>query len=146
MEVGSEFIVEPVLKQLQKYHPQVRRYREEQNQNTKRPCFFVDQMPLGSERQMLGRARREYRIRITYLCEQTLAEPKKHLREMGTSLLEEFQFLELGSGHSVFGRNLEFEIVDGELLFTAEFPVHLIPKETPQPQMHNLGTNTGLKN
>jgi len=146
VEVGSEFIVEPVLKQLQKYHPQVRRYREEQNQNTKRPCFFVEQMPLGSERQMFGRVRREYRIRITYLCELELAEPKKHLREVGTALLEEFQLLELGNGQSIFGRNAEFEIVNGELLFTVEFPAHLTPQQTPQPQMHNFETNPSLKN
>ena len=146
MNVGSEFIVEPVLKQLKKYHPQILRYREEQNQNTKRPCFLVEQLTLGNERQMFGRAKRTYRIRITYLCEQTQSEVKKHLREIGTSLLEEFQLLDLGNGHSVFGRDAEFEIVGGELLFTVEFPVHLVPEETFQTQMHNIETNTGLKN
>lgn len=146
MEVGSEFCVGAVLKQLKHYHPQIRRYREEQDQNTQRPCFFVSQMPLGSERQMFGRAKRTYRIRIKYLCEQGISEREKHLREVGTSLLEEFQLLNLDATHSVFGRNAEFESVNGELLFTVEFPVHLIPQATPQSQMRNLEAESGLKN
>lgn len=146
MVVGGEFIVGPVLRTLQAKHPQVRRYREQQTQNIVRPYFLVEQLPLGSERRMNGKARSTYRIRITYVCKEDETEPIKHLRNMGNTLLGEFQLLRLNTIHAVFGRNLEFEIVNGELLFTAEFPVHLNWQEEEQPQMQELEANTHLKN
>lgn len=145
MLVESETFVSAVLRQLKKAYPAANLYRDEQNQNTKRPCFFVNQLRLGSEKQMFDRVRRNPRIRITYLCLADEPSPSKHLRSIGDSLLTIFQRLELSSSDSVIGRDLEYEVVDGELIFTVEFPIHLIPVEDPLPKIQILESHVDLK-
>ena len=126
VEIASETVVSAVLKHLQKKFPAAKRYRDEQNQNTVKPCFFVEQLSLPDEKQMNNRSRRNYRIKITYLSDGTEASVSKHLRFVGDKLLETFRLLPLGDTGSVFGREGQYEIVNGELIFTIEYPMHLI--------------------
>lgn len=145
VEIDSETIVSAVLKTLQKKFTTAKRYREPQNQNIVRPCFFVEQLILPSNKQMGNRVIRNPRIKITYLSAQTEEQLSKHLRAVGDKLLDSLQLLTLGENSSVFGRNAEYEIVAGELLFTIEYPVHVILSETPQPLQTNLESNIGIK-
>lgn len=146
MAVRGEYVVASVLKQLKVQVPSVqRRYREDQVQNIVRPCFFVKQMPLENGKLMNDRYSRNYRIRITYLPKD-LANREVECRAMGEELLGVFRILSLEDGTAkVFGRNAEFEIVDGELLFTVEFPMHVQWESDPQPQMQNLDSDIEYK-
>lgn len=144
-EINSESVVSAVLKQLQKDFSTAKRYREPQNQNIVKPCFFVEQIGLSPSKQMNTRVKRTPRIKITYLCEDNVESPTKHFRFIGDKLLSSFQRLILGDSASVFGRNAEYEIIGGELIFTIEFPMHLVLPETPQPQQMNLEPNIDVK-
>lgn len=141
MEISSETLVSATLKQLQKLFPSAKRYRDYQSQNITRPCFIVEQLFVGVDKQMLRRIRKNPRVKITYLPKADIDNLEKHLRSVGDSLLENFITLKLSETDLVFGRNLEYEIVNGELLFNVEFPLHLVPNETPQPQINNLESN-----
>lgn len=146
MKIDGEYVVSSVLKQLKSQVSSVqKRYREDQVQNIVRPCFFVKQLLLGSDKLMNDRYFRNYRIRITYLPKD-LANPEVECRSMGEELLGVFRILSLEDGSAkVFGRNAEFEVVDGELLFTVEFPMHVQWERNPQPQMQNLDSDIEYK-
>ena len=144
-EINSETIVSAVLKVLQKKFTTARRYRDTQNQNIIKPCFFVEQLIAPFEKQMGNRLRRSYRIKITYLSDGTHESLSKHLRQVGDKLLEALSFLSLTETEGVFGRSAEYEIVAEELLFTIEYPVHGIMPGTPRPLQSILGLNTDIK-
>ena len=109
-EINSETIVSAVLKVLQKKFTTARRYRDTQNQNIIKPCFFVEQLIAPFEKQMGNRLRRSYRIKITYLSDGTHESLSKHLRQVGDKLLEALSFLSLTETEGVFGRSAEYEI------------------------------------
>lgn len=90
---------------------------------------------------MLRRITKNPRVKITYLAEDDIESLEKHLRSVGDKLIESFITITLSETDLVFGRNLEYEIVNGELLFSVEVPLHLVPKEIPQPQLNNLESN-----
>lgn len=143
-QFNSETIVSTVLKVLQKKFTTAKRYRDFQNQNIVRPCFFVELLTVADEKQMNNRARRNPRIKITYLGKQAEEQLSKHLRSVGDSLLESLQFLRFGET-GVFGREAEYEIVADELIFTINYPVHLVLDEATQPTQSNLDLNTDIK-
>lgn len=145
VEIGSETIVSAVLKQLQKKFTTAKRYRDSQNQDTVRPCFFVEQLSSPFDKQMNNRAKRNPRIKITYLSGPIEDSLTRHLRLVGEKLLTIFQRLPIGDNGLVFGRNAEYEIVGDELIFTIEFPMHVIAPETPQPQLQNIDPNVYVK-
>lgn len=145
VEINSETIVSAVLKTLQKRFTSAKRYRDSQNQNIIRPCFFVEQISLSPDKQMSNRVKRTPRIKITYLCGPIEDSLSKHLRAVGDKLLEVFQRLIINDTASVFGREAEYEIVGDELIFTIEYPMHLIVPETPQPLQTNIEPNIDVK-
>lgn len=145
LEINSETIVSAVLKQLQKKFSTAKRYRDSQDQNIVRPCFIVEQIALSPNKQMNNRQTRNPRIKITHLSEPVQSSLSKHLRSVGDKLLENFLHLPLDETHSIFGRNAEYEIVGDELIFTIEYPMHVILPETPQPVQRNIEPNIDLK-
>ena len=145
MDIGGEYVVSAVLRQLKTSVPSVSKlYREDQEQNIVRPCFFVKEMPLGQEKLMNNRYERNYRIRITYLPSKT-GKDEVECRDIGETLLGAFRILSLEENHSVFGQNLEFEVTSGELHFTAEFPMHVVWSEAEQTKMKNLDSAVEFK-
>ena len=144
-EINSESVVSAVLKTLQKKFTSTKRYRDSQNQHIVKPCFFVEQIGASPEKQMNTRARRNPRIKITYTPEGNEESLTKHLRSVADRLIEALQLLPLNATDSVFGRNTEYEIVNGELIFTTEYPMHVIYQVTPQPLQTNLEPNIGIK-
>ena len=144
--MDSETVVSAVLKQLQSIDPKAKRYRGAQVQNITRPCYFVEQIGLGFEKQMNTRVKRNPRIKITHLGKEDISELDKYLRSVGENLLQSFQKLCLSDTELVFGRNLEYEIVNGELIFTVEYPMHTVPVSPPQPKFRTFDPHYNTKN
>lgn len=145
VEIGSETIVSAVLKTLQKKFTTAKRYRDTQNQNIVRPCFIVEQIALSPGKGMDNRYTRNPRIKITYLAESGENELSKHLRAVGDKLLSNLRLLVLSDTDSIFGRNAECEIVAGELIFTIEYPMHVIEQQGAQPIQNDLESNIDVK-
>lgn len=145
LEIDSETLVSAALKQLQKKFATAKRYRDSQNQNIVRPCFFVEQLTTSGTKQMGNRSKRNPRIKITYLSGQIEGSLTKHLRSVGDKLLENFQLLKFDETHGVFGREMEYEIIGDELVFNVEFPMHIATIEAPQPLQTNIEPNIDIK-
>lgn len=117
-----------------------RRYKESQNQNIVRPCFFVKEIAHPMDKLLGNRYKRNPRYRITYLPLQTSSSIEEECRSMGEKLLESFRTLRFPDG-KLFGREMSYEIVNNELLFTVEFPYQAFWREEEHPKMQGLEFN-----
>lgn len=147
MPITGELVVSSILQQLRDQVPEVaKRYREDQDQNIVRPCFFVKEIMQTQDKLMGERYSRNCRIRITYLPELDDTRRDQACRAMGETLRGVFRILTLADGSGkVFGRNLEAEVTGGELLFTVDLPIHVVWPEDPLPKMQTLDPNVGVK-
>jgi len=147
MPVTGELVVSSVLQQLRDQVPDVKkRYREDQDQNIVRPCFFVKEIVQTQDKLMGDRYSRNCRIRITYLPSRGDTNRDQACRAMGETLRGVFRILTLADGAGkVFGRNLEAEVTNGELLFTVDIPLHVVWQSELLPKMQSLDPNVGYK-
>lgn len=145
MAIAGDTITNAVITQLKNAFPTSKRYKERQESNVVRPCFFVQQLLLTQEKRMSQKYTRLYRIKITWLPLLNSATPRDDCDKMGEALLGAFRYLSL-PWKNVVGRNAEFETVDNELQFTVEFTIFAQWQEDPGPDMQTLDVETGVKN
>lgn len=143
---GNE-IVSAISLQLKEDIPEVpRRYKESQNQNIVRPCFFIKEIANPVAKQMFKRFQRNPRYRITFLPLEDSSSIEADCRAIGEKLLESFYILRLPKGLKAFGREMEYEIVNNELLFTMEVPMSVILSTPSEPEAPKVQKVTVIKN
>ena len=145
MAITGGYVTDAVVTQLKSAFPTHKRYKERQESNVVRPCFFVQQLLLDQTKRMSQKYERLYRIKITWLPTLDSATPRADCDAMGESLMGVFRWLTL-PWKNVVGRNAEFETVDNELQFTVEFTIFAQWQEDPVPDMQTLDVETGIKN
>ena len=145
MQITGETVTGAVVRVLVANFKNSKVYKEDQVQKLVRPCFFVKQITLQQEKQMNRRDRRTYRIRIQALPPSGEASPEVFCRDVGEALLGLFRLLPLSETESVFGRNMEYEVVNGELIFTVEYSIWVELPPAESILMNTLDTNETLK-
>ena len=138
MYLKGDSVVGAVIRQLRKSFPDWKCYKEDQDQALVRPCFFVKQLSLQSDKQMNMRYRRAYRIQIQALPSRGDAIVESTLRQVGEDLLGVFRILHLSDVDREFGKNAEFKIVDRTLIFTVEFSMTVVQETESGQKMETL--------
>lgn len=145
MPITGSYVTSAVVKQLREAYPNIPVYKESQNKNQVRPCFYVYQLLVAQEKKMNNKYHRVYRIKVHYLPEIGNPKLRETLDSMGAELFGVFRLLNLPDGSKVWGREQEYEIVDGVLHFTQEFTIFAEWSEDPGPTMETLSPSVTTK-
>lgn len=136
--VDGEFVKEAVAAQLAKEMPSIERYKEGQLQNFQRECFVIHQVTTSTQKLMNERYRRTYRMRIHFFPMRKDSRPKERCDAMGNDLSAALALLRLPEGHSSFGREMSWEIVDNVLHFSVVYEMHIFLQLPPPDPMWSL--------
>jgi hypothetical protein len=114
-------ILKSVIQTLKNTYPDHKIYEEKVTQGLKRPCFFVDIIPIALEKESPNRQDRSLIVDIQYM---SFEDTKVKNLEMAESLGQLFNSIEFDN-FKVNPSNERFEVVDGILhyLFDLDFLV-----------------------
>lgn len=146
MQLAHNTVVATLLKQIKSVPAFGRQhfYVERVDQSLVRPCFFINQILLSQEKQMLERYRRTYRMRIKWLPPLDDPYPDDSCRQVGETLLAALRYVRFDD-RPVRPIEMEYEVVDQELRFSIELVIHAQWPPEEIPDMQTLTTNEHVK-